>query len=160
MERHARAGILGCMTFDMPEAGAPAEMRALCSANSRCSLLRQALPPTEAAAAVRSLPTRCNFTGQMVQTAGTVRQHAFPATPQAVLKHIPESCDFVLIGKASHGTHEFYRKRAELTKLLIEQRHFNAVALEAGVQAKLTCTVLSGASGLRHELLYRHCMIT
>lgn len=96
----------------------------------------------------------------MVQTKGAFRQHAFPATPQALLRHIPESCDFVLIGEASHGTHEFYRKRAELTKLLIEQRHFNAVALEAGMQAVYTCTILSGAWGLKHELLFRHCLIT
>jgi erythromycin esterase-like protein len=29
---------------------------------------------------------------------------------------------FVLIGEASHGTHEFYDLRAELTKRLIEER--------------------------------------
>lgn len=38
---------------------------------------------------------------------------------------------FVLIGEASHGTHEFYATRAELTKRLIEERSFHAVALEA-----------------------------
>jgi erythromycin esterase-like protein len=37
----------------------------------------------------------------------------------------------VLIGEASHGTHEFYQQRAEITKRLIEERHFNAVAVEA-----------------------------
>jgi erythromycin esterase-like protein len=37
----------------------------------------------------------------------------------------------VLIGEASHGTHEFYRTRAELTKALITQRGFNIVAVEA-----------------------------
>jgi erythromycin esterase-like protein len=37
----------------------------------------------------------------------------------------------VLIGEASHGTHEFYRERAQLTKLLIEQKQFTAVAVEA-----------------------------
>ena len=87
--------------------------------------------------AVPRLPTKVGYALRMVQTkrgaAPAVRQHAFPATPAALLKHIPDSCDFVLIGEASHGTHEFYRKRAELTKLLIQQREFNAVALEAGV---------------------------
>ena len=29
---------------------------------------------------------------------------------------------FVLIGEASHGTHEFYRARAEITKRLIAER--------------------------------------
>jgi erythromycin esterase-like protein len=38
---------------------------------------------------------------------------------------------YVLIGEASHGTHEFYELRAELTKRLIEERGFTAVAVEA-----------------------------
>jgi erythromycin esterase-like protein len=38
---------------------------------------------------------------------------------------------FVLIGEASHGTHEFYRIRAQISKLLIAQRGFHAVAVEA-----------------------------
>src|SRR5689334_14848175 len=38
---------------------------------------------------------------------------------------------FVLIGEASHGTHEFYRIRSELTKRLIRERGFTAVAVEA-----------------------------
>src|SRR4051812_11059492 len=38
---------------------------------------------------------------------------------------------FVLIGEASHGTHEFYELRAELTRRLITERGFSAVAVEA-----------------------------
>src|SRR2546421_11672885 len=37
----------------------------------------------------------------------------------------------VLIGEASHGTHEFYAIRAALTRRLIEEKGFRAVALEA-----------------------------
>ncbi|HTO74486.1 MAG TPA: erythromycin esterase family protein [Thermoanaerobaculia bacterium] len=37
----------------------------------------------------------------------------------------------VLIGEASHGTHEFYRERAVLTKRLIVEKGFGAVAVEA-----------------------------
>jgi erythromycin esterase-like protein len=37
----------------------------------------------------------------------------------------------VLIGEASHGTHEFYRIRAEITKRLIREKGFTAVAVEA-----------------------------
>ncbi len=37
----------------------------------------------------------------------------------------------VLIGEASHGTHEFYRERALLTRTLIEEKGFDAVAVEA-----------------------------
>ena len=39
--------------------------------------------------------------------------------------------ELVLIGEASHGTHEFYRARAELTKALIVHKGFNVVAVEA-----------------------------
>ena len=38
---------------------------------------------------------------------------------------------FVLLGEASHGTHEFYRERARITRRLIEEKGFNAVAVEA-----------------------------
>src|SRR5688572_24717277 len=40
-------------------------------------------------------------------------------------------CRFVLLGEASHGTHEFYRERAEITKRLIVEKGFHAVAVEA-----------------------------
>src|SRR6266545_1581054 len=38
---------------------------------------------------------------------------------------------FVLLGEASHGTHEFYRERAQITKRLITEKGFMAVAVEA-----------------------------
>jgi erythromycin esterase-like protein len=38
---------------------------------------------------------------------------------------------FVLLGEASHGTHEFYRERARITKRLIREKGFTAVAVEA-----------------------------
>ena len=37
----------------------------------------------------------------------------------------------VLLGEATHGTHEFYRARAGITKRLIEEKGFSAVAVEA-----------------------------
>ncbi|HEY0351590.1 MAG TPA: erythromycin esterase family protein [Gemmatimonadales bacterium] len=37
----------------------------------------------------------------------------------------------VLLGEASHGTHEFYRERARITRRLIKEKGFNAVAVEA-----------------------------
>lgn len=36
----------------------------------------------------------------------------------------------VLIGEATHGTDEFYRMRAAITQRLIEERHFDGVAVE------------------------------
>jgi len=37
----------------------------------------------------------------------------------------------VLLGEATHGTHEFYQQRAEITKRLIQEKGFAAVAVEA-----------------------------
>src|SRR4051794_32955471 len=38
---------------------------------------------------------------------------------------------FVLLGEASHGTHDFYHERAQITQRLIEEKGFTAVAVEA-----------------------------
>src|SRR5881628_2711109 len=38
---------------------------------------------------------------------------------------------FCLLGEATHGTHEFYRDRAEITRRLIKEQAFTAVAVEA-----------------------------
>jgi erythromycin esterase-like protein/predicted phosphoribosyltransferase len=64
-----------------------------------------------------------------------IRQHAKPLTGtpgdfDGLLKLIGDS-SVVLIGEASHGTHEFYRVRAQITKRLIEEAGFTAVAVEA-----------------------------
>ncbi|XP_055346070.1 LOW QUALITY PROTEIN: uncharacterized protein MT2089-like [Paramacrobiotus metropolitanus] len=40
------------------------------------------------------------------------------------------SARVVLIGEASHGTHEFYRERALITKRLIEEKDFTCIAVE------------------------------
>src|SRR5206468_10806212 len=37
----------------------------------------------------------------------------------------------VLLGEASHGTHEFYFERAQITKRLITEKNFTVVAIEA-----------------------------
>jgi erythromycin esterase-like protein len=37
----------------------------------------------------------------------------------------------VLLGSQTHGTHEFYRERAEITKRLIQEKGFNLVGIEA-----------------------------
>lgn len=53
-----------------------------------------------------------------------------PRDHDGLLDRIGDS-RFVLIGEASHGTHEFYRERARITKRLIEEKGFDAVCLEA-----------------------------
>ncbi len=47
----------------------------------------------------------------------------------SLLDKIGES-RFVLIGEESHGTHEFYKARAEITQQLIKKKGFMAVAIE------------------------------
>ena len=51
--------------------------------------------------------------------------------PREVLEDLIGDARVVLIGESSHGTHEFYDARAEITKWLIEAKGFNAVAAEA-----------------------------
>ncbi len=48
-----------------------------------------------------------------------------------VLLDIVADAHFVLLGQATHGTHEFYAERARLTQRLIEEQGFCAVAAEA-----------------------------
>ncbi len=58
-------------------------------------------------------------------SASTAQSHFAP-----LLDRVGDA-SVVLIGEASHGTHQFYRARAEITQQLIEQKGFNAVAVEA-----------------------------
>jgi erythromycin esterase-like protein len=71
----------------------------------------------------------------VLDLAATIRGAAQPLTGamadyDALLERIGDA-RFVLIGEASHGTHEFYRQRALITRRLIAERRFTAVAVEA-----------------------------
>jgi len=67
--------------------------------------------------------------------AEVIRQHAVPLEPDTAVARLLEAIgpdrSLVLIGEATHGTREFYRIRADLTRALIEQRGFKVVAVEA-----------------------------
>jgi len=65
-----------------------------------------------------------------VLRASTVRLEGERGDYDQLLERIGDS-RFVLLGEASHGTHEFYRERARITKRLVEERGFDAVAIEA-----------------------------
>ncbi|PYV81867.1 MAG: erythromycin esterase [Acidobacteria bacterium] len=64
-----------------------------------------------------------------------IRENSHPVTGldenYAPLFDLIGNSRFVLIGEASHGTHEFYRTRAYITKRLIREKGFRAVAVEA-----------------------------
>ncbi|WP_431239780.1 erythromycin esterase family protein [Mycolicibacterium aichiense] len=51
--------------------------------------------------------------------------------PREALQEMVGDARVVLIGESSHGTREFYEARAEITKWLIQEKGFCAVAVEA-----------------------------
>ncbi|MFN6570534.1 erythromycin esterase family protein [Dendronalium sp. ChiSLP03b] len=71
----------------------------------------------------------------IINLADAVRKSAYQLTGAIAdynpLMHFIGNARFALIGEASHGTHEFYEQRAEITKRLIQEKGFTAVAIEA-----------------------------
>jgi len=71
----------------------------------------------------------------IAKLADAVRQCAHPLTGATTdydpLMDLIGEARFVLIGEATHGTHEFYEQRAKITQRLIEEKGFTAVAVEA-----------------------------
>jgi erythromycin esterase-like protein len=47
------------------------------------------------------------------------------------LLELIDNARFVLLGEATHGTHEFYSERATITKRLIAEKGFSILAIEA-----------------------------
>ncbi|TXI36948.1 MAG: hypothetical protein E6Q56_11245 [Mycobacterium sp.] len=87
---------------------------------------------------VRDLLARPTGTGTVAPAAGPadlVAAVAIPAPggvpPKEVLFDLVGDARVVLIGESSHGTHEFYEARAQMTRWLIEEKGFTAVAAEA-----------------------------
>ena len=73
-------------------------------------------------------------TSTIADVAAALRKEAVPLTGSSrdydVLFESIGDARFVLLGEATHGTHEFYRQRAIITRRLIEEKHFAAVAIE------------------------------
>jgi erythromycin esterase-like protein len=68
------------------------------------------------------------------QALDAIRAAAVPLTggsdDHAALLALIGDAHVVLLGEASHGTHEFYRERARITQRLIAAKGFDAVAVE------------------------------
>ena len=84
-----------------------------------------ARPRSRPAASVRSVAPHA---------LAALREAAIPlsdpiARSGALLERIGDA-RFVLLGEATHGTHEFYAERAALTLRLVEEKGFRAVAIE------------------------------
>ena len=90
-------------------------------------------PPEPDIGTVQVLPAPASTTGSL---PGLIVRHAeqFDSVDTADLDPLVDRIGnrrLVLIGEASHGTAEFYRFRARLTRRLIEERGFTIVAAEA-----------------------------
>jgi erythromycin esterase-like protein len=76
------------------------------------------------------------MTAALSDPAATIRAHAEPLPPiddpdfAAAFDRYADA-RVVLLGEASHGTSEFYRARAAITRRLVERHGFSIVAVEA-----------------------------
>ena len=74
-----------------------------------------------------------DFDADPAAAVRALRSLALPLSEEddhgALLELIGDA-SFVLLGEASHGTHEFYVERARITRQLITEKGFNAVAIE------------------------------
>ena len=111
------------------------------------------ITPEETAAGVPGSGADPEEIARVAPPRGVVLSHPRPASPRQVVAHLLreeiepfedlETADLspllerigdskvVLLGEATHGTSEFYRFRARLTRELIERKGFNIVAVEA-----------------------------
>ncbi|NMH97067.1 erythromycin esterase family protein [Pseudonocardia acidicola] len=84
-------------------------------------------------AAAASAPARAG--GRLLSDTDVIRSAAIPTEegvpPDEVLFDRVGDTHVVLIGEASHGTRDFYAARAAMTRRLIEEKGFCAVAVEA-----------------------------
>src|SRR5687768_5306603 len=82
-----------------------------------------------------AMPATAKHRSEPRGATASLRRAIIPLTgpdgPWDELLHRIGDARFVLLGEATHGTHEFYRARAEITRRLIEERGFAAVAVEA-----------------------------
>jgi erythromycin esterase-like protein/predicted phosphoribosyltransferase len=92
---------------------------------------------------VRDLLARLQHPEERQATSGTTDTALLEAVRQTThlligaaqdydpLMDLVSEARFVLLGEASHGTHEFYHERAQITQRLIKEKGFTAVAVEA-----------------------------
>ena len=73
----------------------------------------------------RAAPSLARMIGRIAEPFGSIDD--FDVSP--LLGRIGDA-RVVLIGEASHGTSEFYRMRARISRALIEKKQFNFVAIE------------------------------
>lgn len=87
------------------------------------------------AVAAASPPAAANPPGHPEAVVSVLRRHLRPLTGSPrdydALVEAAAGADVVLLGEATHGTHEFYRERAVITGRLIAEHGFAGVVVEA-----------------------------
>jgi erythromycin esterase-like protein len=84
---------------------------------------------------MKSPHASCDMAVSTHKIADAVHQAALPLTGHSqdydpLISAIGDA-RFVLLGEASHGTHEFYQARSRITQRLIAEKDFTAVVVEA-----------------------------
>jgi len=67
------------------------------------------------------------------EAVGSIKQWAYPLQSKADLQPLMDrigDARIVMLGEASHGTHEYYTWRSHISKKLIEEKGFNFIAVE------------------------------
>lgn len=82
-----------------------------------------------------------------------IQDHAITHRIDDTLLDAIGDAHYVLLGEATHGTHEFYMKRAQITRRLIEEKGFTIVALEADWSAALHMHRFIQGSHRKQEVL-------
>ncbi|HEX9940348.1 MAG TPA: erythromycin esterase family protein [Longimicrobium sp.] len=89
---------------------------------------------TRAAAGTGTVPAPAARADTSAGVVELIRRAAVPLTggdrDYDTLMAMIGDARFVLLGEATHGTHEFYAERARITRRLIEEKGFTAIAVE------------------------------
>ena len=87
--------------------------------------------------AVKKFHMRKYFTKETalneVEAVSAIKQWSYPLKSKADLQPLFDrigDAGIVMLGEASHGTHEYYTWRSYITKKLIEEKGFNFIAVE------------------------------
>jgi len=91
---------------------------------------RERAPEREPAVLRPAAPKGASAASKLIREVAEPIQDLESSPVDALLERIG-SARLVLLGEATHGTSEFYRMRARITKELIERRGFDFVAVEA-----------------------------
>jgi hypothetical protein len=88
-------------------------------------------------------------------TLEIVQRHATQLNLETAAPPLLDAIDprvsLVLIGEATHVTHELYRLRADLTRALVQHRGFPCVAAEADWPDAVSCESVGPPAGRRPD---------